>query len=107
MALLTERAEAQDVGGSAPICAMLYVNDSPYLLEDEKSKETWTLKSREAKVEYESAAMKCREDNREEQALQVVLLRNTRVAEEMFAEYGMKSWSQYSCVIDLYKNRST
>lgn len=73
----------------AHFCALRHINYQRYLLRDERSIETRRVSPRKADVETRAAAVGNREDYREQQALQVVMLRNNRVGEELCVDYSM------------------
>lgn len=74
----------------APFCAMRYINDPRYLQGDKAKLETRRVSPRRANVEFKAASTKSRTDYRKHGVLQVVALRNIRVGEELFVEYGGK-----------------
>lgn len=75
---------------SAPFCAMGHINDPRYLLGDENSTEARRLSPRMANAEFSAAAVELRRDYRKQPALQVITLKNIRVAEKLFVDYGLK-----------------
>lgn len=76
----------------APFCAMQYISDPRYLPEDESRTVTWGVKPRKANVNFKAAAGKSREDDRKQQGLQAITLRNSRVGLELFGACGRKYW---------------
>lgn len=67
-----------------------YISNPRCLLGDEDSKETRRIKPREANVESGAAALKCRNEYKKQQALQLFMLRKIRDGDELFVNYGIK-----------------
>lgn len=74
----------------ARFCATRYIIDPRYLPEDESSTEIRRLASREIIAEFRAAHVKSRGKYRKQHVLELFTLRNVRVGEELFMDYGMK-----------------
>lgn len=89
----------------ASFFAMRHSNDRLSLTEDEVGLETWKLRTRKENVGFRAAAVKSKINNRMQQGLQVLTLKNLTAEMELFVNYGMRYWLKQSSIIDFYKNR--